>query len=280
MQFTPDGKVFLRSPKRTTTSLSGHVDSHEANRAPYPEEGISVPIRFKFLPDGETLSCRGKQERRPNASCGIGARPMFPPLTLDGSWPPRFCVTIGRDHLLCESSESLTSGAKPTRATSAKVLSYNSPTKCTIEAIAFSQPSGEYLATTDRSGQDSNLGSTRDRTSWARQSVDDPPSNSPHLCQLPRVFARWSIPGLGQPQRKCPGLARVSPHATGASSPSGRCKGHAEKITSIAFSHNGRWIVTGSDDHTVRLWPGRAPSVDRDTVKADDWIYTVNFSPV
>jgi WD40 repeat protein len=33
-----------------------------------------------------------------------------------------------------------------------------------------------------------------------------------------------------------------------------RIQAHKESIISIACSNDGKWIATGSSDHTVRLW--------------------------
>jgi WD40 repeat protein len=31
--------------------------------------------------------------------------------------------------------------------------------------------------------------------------------------------------------------------------------GHARAVTSVAVSPDGKWIASGSDDDTIRLWP-------------------------
>ena len=31
-------------------------------------------------------------------------------------------------------------------------------------------------------------------------------------------------------------------------------KGHSDSVTSVAFSPDGRYVVTGSGDHTAKLW--------------------------
>ncbi|KAI9206361.1 WD40-repeat-containing domain protein [Polychytrium aggregatum] len=39
--------------------------------------------------------------------------------------------------------------------------------------------------------------------------------------------------------------------------------GHTGNITSIAFQSAGRWVVTGSEDGTIKIWDVRAPGVQR-----------------
>ena len=31
-------------------------------------------------------------------------------------------------------------------------------------------------------------------------------------------------------------------------------RGHSEELNSVAFSRDGKWIVSGSDDHLVKIW--------------------------
>lgn len=38
--------------------------------------------------------------------------------------------------------------------------------------------------------------------------------------------------------------------------------GHSDLITSVHFSHNGEYILTGSRDTTVRLWSLKGKQLD------------------
>ncbi|ORX56688.1 WD40 repeat-like protein [Piromyces finnis] len=40
--------------------------------------------------------------------------------------------------------------------------------------------------------------------------------------------------------------------------------GHTGNVTAIAYQSAGRWIVTGSEDGTIKIWDVRAPGVQRD----------------
>ncbi|KAJ8322932.1 TOR complex subunit lst8 [Batrachochytrium dendrobatidis] len=47
-------------------------------------------------------------------------------------------------------------------------------------------------------------------------------------------------------------------------SPAMTFEGHTGNITSIAFQSAGRWIVTGSEDGTIKVFDVRAPGIQRD----------------
>ncbi|KAJ3122899.1 TOR complex subunit lst8 [Nowakowskiella sp. JEL0407] len=40
--------------------------------------------------------------------------------------------------------------------------------------------------------------------------------------------------------------------------------GHTGNVTSLGFQNAGRWIVTGSEDGTIKIWDIRAPGIQRD----------------
>ena len=41
-------------------------------------------------------------------------------------------------------------------------------------------------------------------------------------------------------------------------------EGHTGNVTSVGFQSAGRWLCTGSEDGTVKIWDIRAPGIQRD----------------
>jgi len=57
-------------------------------------------------------------------------------------------------------------------------------------------------------------------------------------------------------------------------------KGHDGWVTSVGFSPDGRHIVSGSGDKTVRVWDAQTGQSVMDPLKGhDDWVRSVAFSP-
>jgi WD40 repeat protein len=47
----------------------------------------------------------------------------------------------------------------------------------------------------------------------------------------------------------------------------------------VAFSPDGKWVVSGSDDETVRLWDAATGAPLQTLEGHTDWIISVAFSP-
>ncbi|KAL5641711.1 hypothetical protein ACGC1H_001997 [Rhizoctonia solani] len=58
-------------------------------------------------------------------------------------------------------------------------------------------------------------------------------------------------------------------------------EGHAWSVTSVAFSPDGKSIVSGSDDKTVRMWDAHSPSPIGGPLTGHTlWVYSVSHAPL
>jgi WD40 repeat protein len=61
---------------------------------------------------------------------------------------------------------------------------------------------------------------------------------------------------------------------------SGPFQGHTDMVTSVSFSPDGRHIVSGSDDNTIRVWDAETGETVSGTFQGyTDWVTSVGFSP-
>jgi WD40 repeat protein len=54
--------------------------------------------------------------------------------------------------------------------------------------------------------------------------------------------------------------------------------GHSSDVNSVAFSPNGRFIASASDDNTLRIWEANTTDPAPDNIHHSDRIYSVHFS--
>ncbi|MFO0842489.1 MAG: hypothetical protein U0797_08850 [Gemmataceae bacterium] len=58
----------------------------------------------------------------------------------------------------------------------------------------------------------------------------------------------------------------------------GEVAGHAEPVTCLAYSPDGRWLASGSDDRTLRLWDG-STGEPAGAWELDNAVKALAFSP-
>ena len=54
--------------------------------------------------------------------------------------------------------------------------------------------------------------------------------------------------------------------------------GHGNQVRSVAFSHDGKQVVSGSDDKTIKIWDASSGACHKTLEGHSGWVYSVAFS--
>ena len=56
-------------------------------------------------------------------------------------------------------------------------------------------------------------------------------------------------------------------------------QGHDDNVTSLAFSADNQWLLSGSDDNTIRLWDRDGQPIGPPLRGHEYYVHSVAFSP-
>nr|CAL30216.1 HET-D [Podospora anserina] len=56
-------------------------------------------------------------------------------------------------------------------------------------------------------------------------------------------------------------------------------EGHSGSVNSVAFSPDSKWVASGSDDHTIKIWEAATGSCTQTLEGHGGWVLSVAFSP-
>jgi WD40 repeat protein len=76
-----------------------------------------------------------------------------------------------------------------------------------------------------------------------------------------------------------PPVARALPSgAKAAAAPLLTLRGHTGQVWGVAFSPDGRWVASGDEDNTVKLWSAKTGELTRTFRGHSGWVSRVAFS--